>query len=435
MKASVVFSDTLSDTKKGLAFSVAEIFDHFGGGKKILKESKDVYIKVNAVDLKKYCYTDPEVIRETILYFKAHGARNIFVIENCTQGNFSRLVFKGTGIYRVCKETETIPIYLDETGSVPIYLDTLQSFIDISDFVHKNLILEREKNLYISIPKLKTHSMSQVSLSIKNQFGLVHQASRIADHNFKLHQKFADIYKVLRPDFALIDGILATNHGHYIAEKYASECIVNTNCLIGGIDPLAVDVVASSFLGYDLESVTHLQLCAKCGIGVDDINDIEIVNKHLYNSRKQKLTHKLLQKFPSDINFLRGKERCCVEGCRSNTETLVEIFYADNNGKGGLTIIMGKGFDPKDIDNINEPVHIAGSCAIEECGQKLKQRLGKNMVTMSSGCNNLAASIHGICKQMKVHPLSLTKLNPISSLSALVTAKLKRTKAIIPPLL
>ena len=79
----------------------------------------------------------------------------------------------------------------------------------------ERLIENGTENLYLSLPKLKTHSMSQVTLSIKNQFGLVHQRSRIADHNYRIHQKFADIYRVLRPDFVLIDGLIATNHGHY----------------------------------------------------------------------------------------------------------------------------------------------------------------------------------------------------------------------------
>jgi len=429
-KAKVVFSDT----GQGIAASVREVFGHFGGGKKLLKESRDVYIKVNAIDLKKYCYSDPEVIREAILYFREEGARDIYVIENCTQGNFTRLVFKGTGIDAVCRETGAVPVFLDETGSVPVYLETLESFIDISDFVYERLIRDRDRNLYLSIPKLKTHSMSQVTLSIKNQFGLVHQASRIADHNFKLHQKFADIYRILRPDFALVDGTIATNHGHYVAEKYADICVVETKCLIGGDDPLAVDVAAASFLGYDLKSVKHLYLSSKTGIGVGDIRNIEIINRGLYNKRKQRFTHELLDRFPSDVVILRGRERCCAEGCRRNTETVVEIFNADNNGRGGFTILMGKGIDPVAVKKITGPVHIAGSCAIQDYGLELAERLGKKNVTMSPGCNNLAATIHGLCKHMKVSPISLAKLNPVISLPALLTARIKGTKAIITPI-
>jgi len=425
----VLFADTLP----GVNSAVHQVFDHFGGAKKLLKKSGDVYLKVNAIDLKMYSYTDPEVIRAVIQYFKDGGARNIYVIENCTQGNFTRLVLRATGMEQVCRETGAIPVYLDETDSVPVYLEGVEQFVDISSFVYEKLILESDQNLYVSLPKLKTHSMTEVTLSIKNQFGLVHQFSRIVDHNFRLHQKFADIYQVIRPDFALVDGLVATNHGHYIAEKNKDECIVPMNCLIGGPDPMAVDVVGASFIGYALKDVKHLTLAAKKNLGESKLSNIEIVNKEIYSKRKKKLTHQLLGKFPPDVTILRGKERCCREGCRRNTETCMEVFYTDYEGKGGFTVLMGKGIDPKAVAKIEGPVHIAGSCAIQDYGMELEQRLGKGRLTMSHGCNNLAETIHGLSKHMKVSTLELAGVNPFTSLGALIQARLHKTKANIPP--
>jgi uncharacterized protein (DUF362 family) len=429
-KSDVIFSDT----KQGIGAAVNEVFSHFGGVGSLLKPSRDVYLKVNAVDLKKYSFTDPEVIREVILAFKNNGARDIYVIENCTQGNITRLVFKGTGIAKVCRETGAIPVCLDETGTVPIYLEGLQTFNDISSFVYERLIEDCENNLYISLPKLKTHSMSQVTLSIKNQFGLIHQHSRIADHNFRLHQKFADIYSVLRPDFVIIDGLIATNHGHYIAESNKDECIVPMNCLIGGNDPLAVDVVAAAFLGFGIGDVEHLRLSAEKGVGEGNMENISIINRSLFDERRKSLTFELLDKFPPGLAILRGRERCCREGCRRNTETVAEIFYCDHEGKGDFTILMGKDIDPEDVNKVTGRVHIAGSCAIQDYGMELRRRLGTKNVTMSAGCNNLADTIHALCKHMGVQPLKLAQVNPVSSLSALITARMKGTRAIIPPL-
>ena len=172
--------------------------------------------------------------------------------------NFTRLVFQATGYLQICKETGAVPVYLDETPAVPIFLEGIEEFIDISHFVFERLIEHGSENLYLSLPKLKTHSMSQVTLSIKNQFGLVHQKSRIADHNYRIHQKFADIYRVLRPDFALIAGLIATTHGHYPTTYNAPKCVVPMDLLIGGSDPLAPDVVAAALMGFDLTQVKHL---------------------------------------------------------------------------------------------------------------------------------------------------------------------------------
>jgi uncharacterized protein (DUF362 family) len=425
----------LADTKPGIAEAICTIFDHFGGGSKLLRFSRDVYIKVNAVGLEPYVYTDPEVLRQTIIYFKKCGARTIYVIENCTQANFTRLVFKAIGYLKICKETGAVPVFLDETPSVPIFLEGIEEFIDISRFVFERLIEQRTENLYLSLPKLKTHSMSQVTLSIKNQFGLVHQNSRIADHNYRIHQKFADIYRVLRPDFALIDGLIATTHGHYPTTYNADKCVVPMDLLIGGPDPLATDVVASALMGFSLKDVRHLQLSSDTGIGQGDISQINIINKDLLDSRKKKLTCELLDDYPPDINFLRGKERCCKEGCRCNTETCVEMIYRDHEGKGDFTILMGKGIDKQVVERITGRVHIAGSCAIQDYGVALQTRLGKKNVTMSPGCNNLALTVYGLCKQMRVNQVSLSGVGLIQSMVPFIMAKFKGSQANIVPLI
>ena len=109
----------LADTKPGLAGAVRAVFEHFGGGAALLRSSRDVYLKVNAVGDKPHSYTDPEVLRATIRYFQRCGARTVYVIENCTQASFTRVVFHSIGFTQLCQETGAIPVYLDETGAVP----------------------------------------------------------------------------------------------------------------------------------------------------------------------------------------------------------------------------------------------------------------------------------------------------------------------------
>jgi uncharacterized protein (DUF362 family) len=425
----------LSDTKGGISGAVNEVFEHFGGGAKLLRSSRDVYIKVNVVGPEPNVYTDPEVLRETILYFRKCGARAIYVMENCTQANFTRLVFQATGYLRICRETGAIPVYLDETPAVPVFLEGIEEFVDISRFVFERLIEQGEENLYLSLPKLKTHSMSQVTLSVKNQFGLVHQRSRIADHNYRIHQKFADIYRVLRPDFVLIDGLIATTHGHYPTTYNADKCVVPMDLLIGGSDPLATDVVGAALMGFDVTAVKHLVLCRATGIGIADLARIDMINKTLFEERKKNLTCELLDDYPPDLTFLRGRDRCCKEGCRRNTESVVEMIYRDHGGKGGFTILMGKGIDRQAVDAVTGRVHIAGSCAIQDYGVSLQARLGRRNVTMSPGCNDLALTVYGLCKQMGIHPIQLSQVNPLHSGALLVMARLKGTQANIVPLI
>lgn len=417
------------DTAKGLDKAAALVFDSFGGAGTLLRSSRDVYLKVNGIDFKPHVYTSPDVVAAVVGYFKAGGARNVYVMENSTQGNFTRLVFEITGMKQMCQETGAIPVYLDETAEMPLYLEKLQTFINIPDFIHENLIRKRAENLYISMPKLKSHSMTTVTLGIKNQFGLVHQKSRIADHNFKLHQKLADIYANIRPDFTLIDGLEATNYGHYPPLSQERVCVVPMNVLIGGDDPMAVDVAAARFIGFDLEEVQHLKLAAEYGFGESVFDKITIDNRDLFEARKQNFSWDLLEKFPEGVRIIRGKTMCCREGCKRNTEAVLEVFCQDYAGKGGFTIVMGKGIDRSALAGVTGPVHIAGDCAMAECYQELEDKLGKRKVTASPGCNNLAKTIDGLGKMMKIPPLRFVPINPLKSLSLLIKAHLHGTKA------
>jgi hypothetical protein len=205
--------------------------------------------------------------------------------------------------------------------------------------------------------------------------------------------------------------------------------------LIGGPDPLATDVVGAAMMGFALQDVKHLELSSATGIGQGDISRIDIVNKDLFDSRRKKLTCELLDDYPTDVTFLRGRERCCKEGCRCNTETVVEMLYRDHGGKGDFTILMGKGIDKQTVNKITGRVHIAGSCAIQDYGVALQTRLGKKNVTMSPGCNNLALTVYGLCRQMRVNQISLSGVGPIQSAASLIMAKLNGTQANIVPLI
>ena len=65
----------------------------------------------------------------------------------------------------------------------------------------------------------------------------------------------------------------------------------------------------------------------------------------------------------------------------------------------------------------------------------LEKRLGSKAVTMSPGCNNLALTTYGLCRHMRVNPLTLAHVDLLRSAGLLVMAKLKGSQANIVPLL
>ena len=413
--------------------AVQEIFEPFGGIASLLGGREEAFIKVNAVDFKPYTFTDPQVLAAVIRHLRRGGARRVYVMENCTQGNFTRLVFRVSGLEKAAKEAGGQPLYLDEGKQVEILLPTLGYRVKVSRWVKERLIDGRERNFYLSLPKLKMHSMAMVTLGVKNQFGLIAQGDRIKDHNWMLHRKFADIYSLIRPHVTLIEGLYAVNHGHYPPAGLAEECVEHLGVLIGGDDTLAVDAVGADLMGVDPLEVEHLRLSAEEGVGTIDLDEIEVIGDR--EPYRRSYTSELLDEFPPDVKIIKGGERCCREGCRMNTLALLQMLYVDFKGQGGFTICMGKGFDPGELKGLDGRVLLVGDCAIEEAYPLLEKRLGRKALRTVYGCNNLRDNLASMAALMKVNPLKMVPLPPWESVELLLKARLKRTTARISPLI
>ena len=286
----------ISDTKKGIKNAVNEIFTNLEKNGSILKKSNNVYIKVNGIDFKKHAYTSPEVLKEVILYLKNKEA-NIFVMENSTQANMTRIVFAINGYKKICEELDVETIFLDEETTKTFEFKGKKS-IEEDERGYKlkkfrmpktivNIIDNRDSVTYINLPKLKTHSMARVTLGIKNQWGFPQHADRGKDHNYNLHSKLVDVYDIIKPDITIIDGTEGTINGHYPPTVWEDKLVIPFNILIGGRDTLSVDVVGARVFGLTLEEVPHLKIAYERGLGEGDLKKINVIGKDL-NKYKEK---------------------------------------------------------------------------------------------------------------------------------------------------
>ena len=430
------------EMKKEVKAAVYEIFDK-AGGKALLKSSKEVFIKPNGIDGQPYCYTRPELVEAAIEYWNEHGAKKVYLFENSTQSNATRLVYAITGYDKVCKRTGAVPVYLDEEKTVefefkgrPSVKDDPDGYVNtkflMPQFVVKNLIENKDKNLYISLPKLKTHSMAGVTMGVKNQWAFPVQTSRGFDHNYNLHYKLIDVLGYVRPDFTILEGIEGTIYGHYPVTALADKAVLPLKVLVAGKNVVATDMVGARVYGFTLDDVPHLKLAVEKGYsdGVETLDDIDIQGDiSMYNT---KYPYDLYDCYPKDVKVIKGKERCCKQGCQNNPLTLLQILYNDHNGKGGWTMVMGKGHDIKEIDAIQGKVLIVGDCAINEVGDRLINRLGKKNVYISHKCNSLADSAAAMFHLMKVNPMEFVPVNTVTALKCLALSKLHGSNALVP---
>jgi len=436
----------IADTKKGVSEAVNEIFSNLMKTEPILKSSKEVYIKVNGIDFKKHAYTSPEVLREVIIYLKDKDAK-VYVMENSTQANMTRIVFAINGFKEVCEKTGAEIVYLDEEDTKTFEFKGKPSAEDkhtgynLKTFRLPETIIKimknRDSTTYINLPKLKTHSMAGVTLGIKNQWGFPQHADRGKDHNYNLHSKLVDVYEFIKPDITIIDGIEGTIHGHYPPTSWEDRLVKNFEILIGGRDTLAVDVVGARIFGLTLDEVPHLKIAYERGLGEGDLSKIQVIGKNL-DEYTEKYPWDLLQEFPEDVMIVKGTELLCREGCQNNPLATLQVFAYDHSEKfkGGWFLVMGKGHDENLVEILKEKGFtkglVAGYCAIDEVGKKFRKEFGKRKVFFSGDCNNLAETVKAILKLSKMSVFDLVPISNDELMALIDAAKEQGSTALVP---
>ena len=126
----------------------------------------------------------------------------------------------------------------------------------------------------ISAPSLKTHSMAETTLSMKNMMGAI-LPKGIMHSN--IHEKIADLTSLLRSKmkFQIIDGIIGSEGSEIGGSP------VKMDVIVAGEDPVAVDCVGSAIIGYSPKKAKYLKYAEKKGLGTVNMEEIEIIGSKI----------------------------------------------------------------------------------------------------------------------------------------------------------
>jgi uncharacterized protein (DUF362 family) len=137
-----------------------------------------------------------------------------------------------------------------------------------------------ESDFVVDLPVLKTHSMTVVSLGIKNLKGMINIPSRKKCHNTDpvkdLHFMVARLADRMPPMFTLLDGIYTAERGPNI-----DGTMHRSNLLVGSPDVLSADMVGAAILGHSPGEVPHLVHAARNRQRPLDLSDVEIVGESI----------------------------------------------------------------------------------------------------------------------------------------------------------
>jgi uncharacterized protein (DUF362 family) len=330
-----------SDQIAGKAAGIVEGLGLDVRGKTVLVKPSFVYPSKS--ELVKGIITQPAFLVGVLKALRDCGAGRLLVGESSVAGP-SRVSFYATGVMSML-EGLAEPVFFDEEEEVEV---------EVPDpYVQDRFIVPKiwlDADVYVSLPKIKTNMFAELTLTIKNNLGMLRQRRRLIYHDYRLHKKLADLYKVRQPDLVIADCIVAgEGQGPIMADP------VELGLMVGGDNAVAVDVVACRLTGYEPSEVEHLKLLIDAGHGPGSVEDINIDAPELLSrGRKFRRPDASLQGLSPRLRAIEGSELSCPWGCvgliRGAVDAYVEHFGPENIQP--MNLIVGKPIDsvPDDLD-------------------------------------------------------------------------------------
>lgn len=226
-----------------------------------------VLLKPNLVEYERdtVINTHPAVIGAAIEAFLRLGAKEVKVGEGPGHRRDTDGLLLASGLYPFLKDTKTqfVDLNLDDIRRVPLQSD----FMGIDSLCFADTVLQAD--LFVSMPKLKTHHWAGLTLSMKNLFGIVPGVKYGWPKNF-LHwhgisESIVDINSTIRSHFTIVDGIVGMEGNGPIQGTPKP-----VGLLVFGDDPVAVDATCARVAGLNPEKIDYLM---KAGRFLGNVNE------------------------------------------------------------------------------------------------------------------------------------------------------------------
>ena len=268
----------IDEIRDNLKVTLQKGLEFINWDKYIDKKSR-VFVKPNFTfpHYKEGVTTSPQLLKyllgilkskaDTVILGESDGGNHSFTAEQA---------FEGHNMYQICQET----------GVELVNLSTLPSRFVEDKIQGKRVkvqlpkLLLEEIDCFISVPVLKVHVMTTISLSLKNSWGCIPDTKRSLQHQ-NLSYKLALIAKLLEPKIVVVDGTYALNkHGPMYGEP------VKTNLVLVADNPVVADALGARIMGFSPQGIKSITIAEKAGLGSTRLEDVE-TNQDWQRYKKQ----------------------------------------------------------------------------------------------------------------------------------------------------
>lgn len=217
---------------------------------------KRILLKPNLVETHRgdgHINTHPHIVRAAVEACLRLGAAQVFVGEGPGHRQDTLQILEESGLADVLIEDRIRFINLNEQPAVVFPNAGKQTSLSTLTFP----AIVQDIDWIVTMPKMKTHHWTGVTLSMKNLFGMMpglyYGWPKNVFHHAGLHESILDITATLRPHFAIVDGIVGMEGDGPIMgmPKHAGVLVMGSNLP-------AVDATCARVMGIDPYKVRYL---------------------------------------------------------------------------------------------------------------------------------------------------------------------------------
>ena len=235
-----------------------------GGFGKFVHEGDKVVVKPNPIGSHRpemAVNTHPDMVEAVIRECFAVGAAEVIALSHDSPRSFAdngtaEAVERAGGVLKVLQERE-------EFREIPVPRGRIIRRVEIA----RDLL---DADVFINMPIAKHHGASRVTFAMKNLMGV--NWDRITFHRTDLHLCIAELATAVRHNLIILDAnnVLLTNG------PGGPGRVVQPKEVIAGVDPVAIDAIATKYFDSPPATVPHIRQAFELGVGEMNLDRLRI---------------------------------------------------------------------------------------------------------------------------------------------------------------
>jgi len=226
---------------------------------------KRVVIKPNIADFSpdRPIHTDARLVEALIRHLGDLGAREIVLAEGPPHNRDTEMLFRQSGFEALARRQSVPLIDLNCDDITPVKCVNPRATLLKELYLPKTIL---SADVIISVPKMKTHKLAGITLSMKNMFGVLpgmkYGWPKNTLHWNGIPLSICEINGTIKTHYSIIDGIVGME-GHGPIMGTAKKAGV----LVMGANALSVDATAARVMGVDPARVDYLVMAQTIKLG------------------------------------------------------------------------------------------------------------------------------------------------------------------------